>query len=411
MDEGHVNALYPHGSTFNAHSDERPALTLPMTNEQSFKDDTCDNNDKKGFNKLALEPRNIIYSILLGDDYGCTEVLMLNKQIYSEAISILRELDHDIRMNMGVKSPNLFRNPFPKDKQVFSEVPTAMHRASGGDGVTELDFISLRRITLVIDPTDLYETPSAWEQLTAALPKSTQIQQITLMVSSTHLKLENTEETALQTIRDWLELLIKTCISKCIVLTATDTGLPYCGRRRGSNRRVRGQAHHRTTSTRLANQHTHPVMSLIQSHSSLQIANQKLLKPLTSQTPTTAKQTSEPDASREPLQRTRTAYVGPQGGDDFRLQPECRQCYIVFASRASLEQHLQQKPHHAVPFVREQEAEEQKDKNVDESAKSEAEDTRARARARAINAEIERNILQHISDSIAGLRWPISRTQ
>ena len=100
------------------------------------------------------------------------------------------------------------------------------------------------------------------------------------------------------------------------------------------------------------------------------------------------------------------AYVGPQGCDDFRLQPECRQCYLVFASRATLEQHLQQQPHHAVPFVRKQEAEEQKDKNVHEPAKSEAEDTRARARARAraINAEIERNIQQHISDSIAGLR-------
>ena len=143
-------------------------------------------------------------------------------------------------------------------------------------------------------------------------------------------------------------------------------------------------------------------MSIMQSHPSLQIANQKLLKPLTSQPPITVKQTSEPDASWEPLQQTRMAYVGPQGCDDFRLQPECRQCYIVFASRASLEQHLQQQPHHAVPFVRKQEAEEQKDKNVDEPAKSEAEDTRARARA--INAEIERNILQHISDSIAGLR-------
>ena len=155
-----------------------------MTNEQSFKDDKCDNNDKKGFNKLALELRNIIYSMVLHEDYrcnsspgnrdssGCTKVLILNEEIYSQAISILYELDHDIRMNMGVKSPSLFRNPFPKDKQVFSEAHTAMHRVSG-HGVTELDFISLRRVTLIIDPTDLYESHSAWEQLTAALPKST----------------------------------------------------------------------------------------------------------------------------------------------------------------------------------------------------------------------------------------------
>lgn len=127
-DEGHVNAPRPQGSTVNTDRDELPASPLLMTNEQSLKDDTCDNNDKKGFNKLALELRNIIYSMVLRDDYrcnsppgnhdskGCTQVFILNKEIYSEAISILRELNHDISMNMGVKSPNLFRNPFPKDK-------------------------------------------------------------------------------------------------------------------------------------------------------------------------------------------------------------------------------------------------------------------------------------------------------
>ena len=216
----------------------------------------------------------------------------------------------------------VFRHPLAHGKPSFFHSSALCSTTFVPDGLSELEFISLRNVTIMISENSKREDIAKIYQ---AVKKSRQLKHIDLKCQLCYASQDNTGVTyvsARYNVGRWkktLDPLIIHCLHNRIKLTASE------------NNRFRNQeCEPRTPRVFDVLEHHDPLVLYIDGHKTLQASNRRIDE---------AGQAARDCKQQEPNR-------------SFKLTPECRRCYSLFATIGQLKQHLIQYHEHAIPFVR-----------------------------------------------------------
>lgn len=298
------------------------------------------------------EVRNRIYFLLLRPDLqkfghkylgglggwknavGCTQVLVLNKTIYREAISFLLTMDITIaihgRDRGRVRGRRLFRDPFANGEPNMFHMNAKSSAVFIPPTISEIEFIKLRKVTLQLGyGENNRRLKSDFVELCAAVSKNSNLEQVHLSIHNAdagswiddqdvrHYSGHPSQEVTDRLCRT-LEKLIRLSICNSVLLSAAEDKKVYPSARQSTQ-------HEWLFET---DPYHDPVVSWINSHGELQISNSSL--------------------------KTRNHITKKTTWSHYHLTPECRSCYRPFSTKSQLQQHLGQQPKHKIDFQRKQ---------------------------------------------------------
>jgi hypothetical protein len=250
---------------------------------------------------------------------GCTNVLLLNKTIYSEAIDIVHQLPAGLSCQNG--GGRIFRHPRNQGKPNFFNSYASSSSIDIDAGMSELEFIKLRSVNISIRYgrgayNDAAEDLRAINQV---LYKSRNLKEIHLTIGPAgatkpfryrRVGIFVSEETV-ASIRRHAKQLIENCIELSIHLKA-------------SSHIVFDDMHSKKNVIHF-DHYNDRIASYINRHPRLVASNEKL------------------ELNVFYRSRTKTP-LRPF------LQPECKHCYALFATPDDLQAHLRFHSWHNVPF-------------------------------------------------------------
>lgn len=328
------------------HHECRSPPLVPLIIQQNDSSSPDDNTTiaPKDFRDLPSEIRDHIYRHLLrpgqdpSDEFygfgslmrgvrvnavGCTKVLVLNKETYSEAMAIMEKMTNHLHLEgAGRKS---FRHPLANGKPSFFHSWAPSSATFVPDMLSELEFVNLRNVTVWIK-----HTTSSLDILdvTHAIRKSHTLREIHLkcqiatgsMWGSRGSPHVSTTPATLQRLRIDVRSLIFCCIERKIKLTAeTDCYFKNSElSRNGASRYFRVDTYRDAIAACV-----NDFGPLISANVAIDEAQQERLS----------------QGLDEPLRQ----YVPT---------PECRHCYAVFEKQEDLQAHLEWFPRHQVPYVK-----------------------------------------------------------
>lgn len=259
---------------------------------------------------------------------GCTNVLLLNRAIYTEAIDVIHRIP--VTVTFPTDGSPLFRHPLAQGKPNFFHSEAAQSRTYIHRGLTELEFIKLRRVDVHVryGPGASEDTPKYLQQVALALDKTRNLREINLTIGPASAYLQQPiyevrvcpDTDAAANIRPGIDAIITRCIAHGVILTATSAT------RFGDIDRIGTRGYFDFPLS--PDTYTDPLTTHITTDSALQASNDTLALHLAYR-----KHTNRSRASLHPFH-----------------QPECRSCYAVFATPAALQAHLASQPAHNIRF-------------------------------------------------------------
>lgn len=286
---------------------------------------------------LPAEVKDMIYDELLRPDLysfddciyqgksrnavGCTNILLLNRQTYSEAIAVIQTMSNSIVLNGSGRK--VFRHPLANGKPSFFHSYARCATTFVPDSLSELEFINLRKVTIVV-----FEDTARLDvaEVFGAIRKSQVLQHIELNCQvctaeqgGRGAERVSTAWTKVKQIKNAIRPLIQYCMETRIKVTAIE------------NNRFRSSfpVHGAPRVFYVDNYHD-LLVKYIDDFAPLQESNDDIDQ---------AVGQAETNKRQEPPR-------------EFKLTPECRHCYALFATTEELKHHLSRYPKHAIPFAK-----------------------------------------------------------
>jgi hypothetical protein len=274
----------------------------------------------------VLRPNQKVYCSDSGrgrqNGVGCTALLQVNRQIYSQTLAFINEMPNKLKMQGD--GHRLFRHPLATGmpKLFISRAPTSATYIP--PNLSEIEFVNLRKVTIYI-----YESSNEadFNELHQAVRKSRTLKEITFKCQLASLELSFVDyelkavskDILVEQMKDMILPIIKTCINKGIRVYA-ESNIKFQPIRRISSSIIHESSYQ------------DPLVTHLQTLSVLRASN----------------------AAKEKAKAEFLAVRKEFPPRQFVLTPECRSCYAVFGSDEQLRVHLDKSPKHRISFVRKQ---------------------------------------------------------
>ena len=310
-----------------------PSSSAPAIAETGYKP-----RQVMSFLDLPFEVREMIYDQLLRPDLysfndcdyqarsrnavGCTSILLLNRQTYSEAIAVIQTMSNSIVLKGSGRK--VFRHPLANGKPSFFHSYARCSTTFVPESLSELEFINLRKVTVVLFE---YTARIDVAEIFGAIKKSQSLKHIefncqvcTAEQGRRRAPRVSTDWAKVKQIKNAIRPLIHYCMERRIKVTAIE-----------NNHFKNSYLVHGAPRAFYVDNYRDPLVKHIDDFAPLQQSNLAI------------------DRAAAEAETTDNQQDSPRG---FKLTPECRHCYALFATTDELKHHLSAYPQHAIPFAK-----------------------------------------------------------
>ena len=235
---------------------------------------------------------------------GCTNILVLIKQVYSEAKAVLDDMQNRIIIADGRRT--IFRHPLANGKPSFFESHARSSAVLVPKAMSELECINLRSATIDVNA---HVSSQSISELVGAIKKSHTLCEIQLKC-----EVSSGDHDVLARFKSVLEPLMLCCIEQNINI----------------NTEAYEDRDNESTGWWSSYENQRLFVGYINSFAIAHASHEALDQ---------AKKTGEAGNEADSLPA-------------FVLTPECRYCYAIFAIDQALQDHLTRLPKHKIPFTK-----------------------------------------------------------